>query len=138
MALPNPKEARIFYRCAKQRFDDAVVLHRADHSTGAVYLAGYGIECILKALLLSNLAAREREQMLGNFRGNWGHSYNWLREQCLAAGKVHFPMPINRAFLLVGDWSTDLRYMSGKMSDKNTDAFLDAAKTIIVWADGRM
>jgi len=52
MAVPSSIEARLFYR-ASQRFDEAQVLLEAVRTTGAVYLAGYGIECILKALILS-------------------------------------------------------------------------------------
>ena len=44
MAIPGYPEARLFYRCAFQRFDDAQVLLRADHTTGAVYLAGYAVD----------------------------------------------------------------------------------------------
>ena len=44
MAVPKSREARLFYRCAKQRFDDAAVLRKAEHTTGAVYLAGYGVD----------------------------------------------------------------------------------------------
>ena len=39
-----------------QRYEDAQILLRADRTTGAVYLAGYGIKCILKALVLSAVA----------------------------------------------------------------------------------
>ena len=52
MAIPASIEARLYYRCAFQRHEDAQILLRADHTTGAVYLAGYGVECILKALVL--------------------------------------------------------------------------------------
>ena len=55
MAVPASSEARLYYRCAFQRQEDAQILLRADRTTGAVYLAGYGRECILKALVLSAL-----------------------------------------------------------------------------------
>ena len=50
MAIPRSKESRLFYRCARQRFGEAEILLEAGHPTGAVYLAGYSIECMLKAL----------------------------------------------------------------------------------------
>jgi hypothetical protein len=138
MALPAAREARTYYRCAKQRFDDAIVLNRAAHRTGAVYLAGYGIECILKALILSILASGPREAMLKDFRGNLAHNYDWLREQYLTRSGLRFPVAINREFLLVADWSTDLRYLSGNLSPIEANAFLHAAEAIIEWADGRL
>jgi HEPN domain-containing protein len=54
MGLPNSKAARQFWRSSKQRFDDAELLLKAGHTTGAVYLAGYGVECMLKALLVNS------------------------------------------------------------------------------------
>jgi hypothetical protein len=46
MAVPASSEARLYYRCAFQRQEDAQILLRADRTTGAVYLAGYAIGCI--------------------------------------------------------------------------------------------
>ena len=43
MAVPRTKEARLFYRCAKQRLVEARVLQKAFMPTGAVYLAGYSV-----------------------------------------------------------------------------------------------
>jgi len=81
MALPKSTEARVYYRSAKQRLEDAIVLERADRMTGAVYLGGYGIECILKAMILDILTTRPRQTMLKEFRGGRAHNYDWLREQ---------------------------------------------------------
>ena len=69
MAIPASIEARLFYRCAFERYEDAEVLLRAEHTTGGVYMAGYGVECILKALVLSALAPAARSEMLKSFRG---------------------------------------------------------------------
>lgn len=49
--MPISKNARLFYRAAKQRFDDALLLLELKRTTAAVYLAGYSIECMLKALI---------------------------------------------------------------------------------------
>ena len=53
MAVPGSSDARLYYRCAFQRYEESQVLIEAGYTTGAVYLAGYGIECILKALVLN-------------------------------------------------------------------------------------
>ena len=68
MALPHAKEARPFYQAAKQRLEDARYLLDAKRSTGAIYLAGYGVECMLKALILATLPAKKRAAMLDSFR----------------------------------------------------------------------
>jgi hypothetical protein len=137
MGLPKTKEARRFYRCAQQRFEDAEVLRRRDRNTGAIYLAGYGIECVLKALILENLPAKPRLETLKGFRGQRAHSFDWLRDQYRQAGGPGFPKAINKHFLFVEEWSTELRYIAGVRSPQDTDRFLGAAHGIIEWADGR-
>ena len=44
--------------------------------TGAVYLAGYSVECILKALIFSVVPLVQIEAVLGSFRGVRAHDYN--------------------------------------------------------------
>jgi len=102
MDIPASPEARLYYRSAFPRYEDAQILLRADRTTGAVYLAGYGIECILKALVLSILT------------------------------------PAGRAFTLVNDWSTDLRYLPRTMRADEARDFLAAAESILRWVDGRL
>jgi HEPN domain len=138
MAVPTSPEARLYYRCALQRHEDAQILLRADHTTGAVYLAGYGIECILKALVLSSLAPAARRAMLDSFRGARAHDYEWLRMQYLQNGGARFPREITEAFTLVNDWSTDLRYLPRTLRPHEAEGFLVAAETIIHWADRRL
>jgi hypothetical protein len=73
MGLPASQKARVFYRSAFYRFDEARILWKAidfQMTSGPVYLAGYGIECILKALILNSLSAVEQKEMLREFRGN--------------------------------------------------------------------
>jgi hypothetical protein len=78
MGLPHASEARRFYRAAWQRFDDAGLLLAAGRTTGAVYLAGYTIECMLKALILASVASHRRENWLREFRGSQAHDLEWL------------------------------------------------------------
>jgi HEPN domain-containing protein len=138
MGIPGSIEARLFYRCAFLRHEDAQVLLRAEHTTGAVYLAGYGIECILKALLLSALAPASRSSMLQTFRGARAHDFEWLRTHYLQSGGARFPREVNRDFTLVNDWTTDLRYLPRTLRIEDAEAFLAAAAKIIHWADGRL
>lgn len=138
MAVPSSIEARLFYRCASQRFDEAQVLLEAVRTTGAVYLAGYGIECILKALILSVVPSSEANAVLRTFRGHRAHDYEWLREEYRLNGGAHPPREVNRCFTLVDRWSTDLRYSPGNLKERDADSFFKAAKVILGWADGRL
>ena len=75
MALPSSEQARRFYRTAKQRFDDALLLLEMGRTTAAVYLAGYSVECMLKALILSAIPQAQEEEVLRMFRGARAHDY---------------------------------------------------------------
>ena len=137
MAQPGDPEARLYYRCAFLRFEDAQILLRADHTTGAVYLAGYGVECILKALVLMAVPLRDRPAMLLSFRGAKAHDYEWLRSQYFHNSGPRFPREINEQFTLVNSWSTDLRYRPNTVRDEEAEGFLIAVSRILHWADER-
>lgn len=138
MGVPGSTGARLFYRCVFQRYEDAQILLRADHTTGAVYLAGYGVECILKALVLAALGPAARTATLQSFRGARAHDFEWLRTQYFENGGSRFPREITADFTLVNDWSTDLRYSPRTLKADEAKEFLAAAHRIIRWADGRL
>lgn len=138
MAIPNSSDARLYYRCAFQRFEEAEVLFKAEYTTGAVYLAGYAIECILKALVLMAVPAETRPDTMKSFRGGKAHEYEWLRSLYLTNGGARFPRDITQHFTLVNDWSTDLRYTPRTVREDDAEAFLASAVAIIRWADGRI
>jgi HEPN domain-containing protein len=138
MAEQTLSDARLFHRCAIQRFRESEVLFEAGYTTGAVYLAGYGIECVLKALVLTATPASLRPNTLKSFRGNKAHDYEWLRSKYLVTGGARFPAEITRHFTLVNDWSTDLRYNPQSVRADEAEEFLGSAAAIIRWAEGRL
>lgn len=101
-------------------------------------MAGYSVECILKALVLANLTPDACLAMLATFRGARAHDYEWLRTRYLEGGGARFPGPITQAFTLVNDWSTELRYRPSILREDEARGFLTAAEQILTWADGRL
>ena len=138
MAKPTSFDPKHFERCAILRLEEASVLYRADYTTGAVYLAGYGIECVLKSLILSSVPQSNRAVMMNSFRRSEGHDYEWLRRIYLSNGGPAFPRPTTKDFASVNEWSTQLRYRSDFIRPKEARAFLEAADRIIEWAKGRL
>lgn len=78
MAMPSSANSRRFYRTAKQRFDDALLLLEMERTTAAVYLAGYSVECMIQALILPVIPQVQAEEILGMFRGARAHDYESL------------------------------------------------------------
>jgi HEPN domain-containing protein len=138
MGIPSERSARRFYRAAAMRWEDAQFLLESERTTAAVYLAGYCVECVLKALILSQAPAGEREAVLDTFRGATAHKYDWLRFLYKEHGGPPLPKEITEAFRIVEDWGTELRYQPGTIPVDDAEAFLTAVRRIWDWADGRL
>ena len=138
MAIPHSRDARLFYRCAFQRYEEAQILVKAGKTTGAVYLAGYGVECLLKALILEAVPASGRPDILKSFRGTKAHQYEWLHGIYSTNGGARWPAEMARHLTLVNDWSTELRNIPASVRPEDAEAFMHAAAAIMAWADGRL
>jgi hypothetical protein len=138
MPLPRTKEARDYYRAALNRLDDAVLLRKAGRTTGAVYLAGYTVECMLKALLLAGTSRRVRDELLRRFRGSIAHDLEWLAALYRRHVGGVIPVGVARHVTRVAGWSTDMRYVTGVLKSAEADSFMASVRAVSAWADGRM
>ena len=134
MAMPQDEDARKFHRAATERLEDARTLAVAGRHQGALYLAGYAIECALKALLLERTPPKRRAVLLLTFRGVGGHDYGRLRVRLAERGVL--PGPRERAaFVDVRRWDTSLRYDPARGDAAEIRVFLAAAVTILTWVE---
>src|SRR5438874_565164 len=134
MANPRGMEVRRFMRAAAQHLADAATLRNAGSvSSGAMYLAGYAVECGLKAVLLANVPVGTQANTLQSFRGAKAHDYDWLTLQ-LRRRNVHLSAAAADALSKVDSWSVELRYSPGDRKAKETDQFLTAAAVVLDWA----
>jgi HEPN domain-containing protein len=138
MGLPRPAEARLYYRAAKHRYEDAELLLEAGRTTGAVYLAGYTVECFLKALLLASVAPGLQKQLLGTFRGSRAHDIEWLGALYREHVETGVPTDVTRHLSRVASWSPDLRYAARALKRREADEFMESVVAIVTWADERM
>jgi len=137
MALPKAPEARRFWQAAKQRLRDAEILLEQVRTTGAVYLAGYAVECVLKALLLNATSKHRRKELEKSFRTAKAHNYDWLIDRYRRAGGPSFPLNISRHLSFTNTWTTSLRYQAASLSNKTAVPFLEATRQILGWVEGR-
>jgi hypothetical protein len=61
---------------AQQRFDDALSLLEMGRTAAALYLVGYSVECMLKALILAVMPRGQEEEVLSMSRGALAHDYD--------------------------------------------------------------
>jgi HEPN domain-containing protein len=137
MAEPRDTDARRFYRAARERWDDAEFLRDSGRTTAAVYMAGYSVECALKALVISHAPKSKRKDVLATFRGKIAHDLDWLRRRYAEYGGARPPLSVAGDFRIVDKWDTDLRYEPRTIPGKEADEFLAAVRVIWAWADGR-
>ena len=138
MAVPADPDARLFYRAAQARRVEAGVLLAAGHGTGAIYLAGYAVECTFKALLLTATPAADRAAVVASFKGAGGHSLQGLRDRYVVAGGAFPPTAITEHFNRVQKWGTPLRYSPAETPIPNARRFLASVDALSAWADGRL
>ncbi len=138
MALPTVRDARPFYQSARQRFEDAEFLLEAERTTGVIYLAGYSVECMLEAFILSIVPPDERDGMLSSFRGAKAHDFDWLKARYVECNGPQYPSAVSKNISLVDTWTTDPRYKAETWKRGDAEAFLKAAGEIMAWANGRM
>ncbi len=130
--MPAP-EVQKFKRAAGQRLTAAgLLLGRAN--LDAMYLAGYVVECALKALLLARTPQGQRDQIRQTFfRGAHGHDLEAIKE---ALRKRGCPMPREEAIVFRDiAWSPALRYEAGHRPDEEAEAALARAGAILKWVE---
>lgn len=131
MSTPIHPIPRRFYRAAYQRFAEAAVLFDAEYYLGAIYLAGYTVECILKALILAATPASQHTRVEAEFRGQRGHDYAWLRHRYNQTQAPSWPPAIRRSLMFVGTWAPALRYVPGLGNRRDAERFLAEAQHIL-------
>jgi HEPN domain-containing protein len=138
-------EVRRFLRVALQRLDEANFLFAHGYNTAAVYLAGYAVECALKALLLSVTPPSRRAAVLHTFRGRHGHDLAGLATDVVAAllgrrkdrrGPADFPARVRQWLARTNSWTTDIRYNPRSVPAEDAREFLAAAEGLTRWVTG--
>ena len=144
--VPETKTTRasVYKQAGDARFAEAQFL-KAQHPSGAIYLAGYLVECYLKWALCE----RNRVQYLHALADNKladvltsGRGHN-LEQLCTITGyDVHFLTDdaVRRAFQVASVWSPNVRYVESCGGRREAVQFLAAVRTlkrdIESWANG--
>jgi len=119
-------------RLSRLRAQEARTLFAAGQHDGANYLAGFAVECALKACIARKTRRYEfpdRDRVLRA----WSHNLDQLLHQ--ADLRVVKGDAIEALWQIVKDWGVDARYTVGK-SATETEGFLSAAigrKGVVAW-----
>ena len=138
MSTPRSPIPRKYYRVSYQRFEEAEVLFGAGYYQGAVYLAGYAVECMLKALILIGSAEKDHASIEAEFHGQRGHQYEWLRYRYAQTRNPGLPSETGQSLAFVQTWDTSMRYNPGLGDRADASRFLAETQKILAWADNRI
>jgi len=142
MPLPHSTEARPYCRAAQRRLADAKVLlehskANGAHTTGAMYMAGYAVECVLKALIVDGTSQTRRSETISAFRGASGHSYDVLLHRYRMVKGPVIPNETHLHLSRINTWSTDLRYDPRLEPYQVAAGFIESVDAIMKWAEMR-
>jgi hypothetical protein len=162
--MPFRDTAREYKRAAGRRFDDANELmqmptwdsQRSDakerHLRGAMYLAGYAVECLLKAYLIHQMNAqtlgeataaldvqrisRGLRPLRNILRTAAGHQIAYLI-QLTDLPKI-YPSYDPKLWGRLGEWQSAWRYESDAVARAEAEAFLNDVQAVVDWLSSKM
>lgn len=124
--------SRDFQRAAEQRLTTAEYLLDGDYTLDALYLAGYSVECILKALIMRLTPESNQEEAFQRLKsGAKMHNPENLKEE-LQNLNCTIPNDLIRGFRRF-EWSTNLRYESGRRPRSEVRGYMKVAEKTIAW-----
>lgn len=126
----GPQSVEDWYEVALERHKDARAALEKKREVIAVYLAGYCIECLLKAFLKAqNWPWGTKRREGHNLAGLWKACRFRVRDLNDQAGHKTF---------FVEEWSTDLRYESDLSENRQAEALVKAAGQVKTWIERRL
>ena len=126
-----PTTAKDWIAVAKERAADAEAIKKVKPSAvGSVYMAGYAIECSLKALLQSRGTAFPKHGQEGhNLHGLWEASNFKLSDLSDEKGSKTF---------FIQHWNTALRYEISCESTLEVAELVDGARQLTGWIQSKL
>jgi HEPN domain-containing protein len=129
------------------RLDDAYALFGCDRWRGAMYLAGYSIECLLKAKLMrmfncNNLKDLEEELQRRNLLADratiFTHQLEVLLRLANGLDRLRQNATLWPLFNIVNRWMPAWRYNPDLSNSEDAEDYLDAVDKVRHWIDNNV
>lgn len=126
----EPSTPEEWVEVAKERSQDARILSGGSRSLGAVYMAGYAIECYLKAYLQQNgIGQPPRGKEGHNLRGLWSAAGFRLSDLLDSDGNQTY---------FIDSWDTRLRYQTILDPGLSADGLVKGAQKLAGFIQKRL
>ena len=129
------------------RLDDAEILLENSRWRGAMYLAGYAVECLLKKKLMMRFSCRtlesldrelSRRDLLPSRMSVFTHSFEPLFQLCDGTARLKHDAKTWRTFVRVNKWIPAWRYSSVPTSENEARTFVSAVRELVKWIEGNI
>jgi hypothetical protein len=131
-------DRRIQLGASRRRREDAEVLHQNSRWAGAIYLAGYAIECSLKSLICWNEHKNNFKETSVFKKGNQGATLHDLALLLQSLPRLQHIIMLDRTGTYKNAWNTitrlwrkdGLRYGDKVGNEHDSQSFIAAIKVI--------
>jgi hypothetical protein len=137
----TPLTRKDFQRLADLRTREAAALLRTRNPIGSYYLAGYAIECALKACIAKQTRRHEFPAKADYVRRLYSHDLEDLLRLAALEDQLRSDMKANdalaRNWLVVKGWSEESRYESAGLSGKDLHSAVAGPDGVLLWIKQR-
>ena len=129
--------ADMHLRASEVLLKECGTLAESELAHEAVYLAGYAVECILKARWLSAIRPKRHRRALQKLKKSVGHDFRKIVDLLAQLQKpVSIPQHVARGIRHVAaSWKIEMRYSGYPISIAKAAIVLSKAKEIIRWCE---
>ena len=134
-------------KAARQRWEDAQVLFGQRRYRGAMYLAGYAVECLLKAKLMRMFDCRQLRELEDKLRARkvlratasiFTHQLGLLLHLAQAAHRLRNDPQRWRSFATVNLWIPAWRYNAKPCRPQDARKYMEAVRTMVHWIEANV
>jgi hypothetical protein len=101
----------------------------------AIYLSGYGFECVLKAAILSRIPPKKHEETVGTFRTEVKHNLDRLRKVLSDHGLDLPHAQVVQLRSVRSEWTPEMRYVASSRSAEDAAFVHRSATGFYRWAE---
>ena len=134
---PIPVTRREFQRLAELRASEAGILAQRRKEQGAYYLAGYAVECALKACIAKQTRRNEFPPKPDYVRKTYTHDLGELLRLAGLEKQLEADMKSNPVlagnWTVVKDWNEEKRYVVSRLKGKDMHAALLGPNGVLTW-----
>ena len=131
-------------KVSRHRLDDARALFNAVRWRGAMYMAGYAVECLLKTKLMRIYNCRHLRELEAELRRRgaltahetiFTHQLEALLKLTQGLDRLRQNQSLWRAFNTVNRWIPAWRYTANLTNREDAEDFMRAVEQIMHWID---